>query len=502
MNLLFSLASSAAAIDVPLAWVIPFAVLLAAIALMPLINKHWWEHHYPKVAIALAVIPPIYYFLIVKTPSPWLAAMEEYVSFIILLAALYIISGGIVIRVNRKATPLANCGLLLIGAIVANIFGTTGASMLLIRPYLRMNRGHIKPYHIIFFIFVVSNAGGLLTPIGDPPLFLGYLQGVPFGWTLENLWLIWTIVVGLLLGVFLAIDTLDHRKMAREHVHEEGPQVHILGIQNFIFISMVLFAVFRPGVFEVMARLSQHGGEMQHLVDVVFSRELIMVLAVMLSLKMTPQEIYKHNVFEYGPIKEVAILFIGIFSTMAPALGWLEHNAEKLHVKSPAQFYFTTGTLSAVLDNAPTYLTFLQVRLSELAEDEVDQARQAIAEMQQSGKFVVPDRVTNGNVRADLTALLTNHPDRIQSRTLTENQLRLGFLLGVPELARFLIAISAGAVLFGACTYIGNGPNFMVKSIADSAGVRMPGFLGYVFKYSLPILIPTYLVVWLLFLRG
>ena len=253
------LASSSVSTTINIVWAIPFVLLLACIALMPFINKHFWEHHYAKVAIGLAALPAFYYLAILRQPSPWLGAMEEYISFIVLLSSLFIISGGIVIRVNRKASPLANATLLLIGAIVANIFGTTGASMLLIRPFLRMNRGHLKPYHVVFFIFIVSNCGGLLTPIGDPPLFLGYLEGIPFRWTLDHLWVLWSFVIAALLATFFVIDTIDHAGQARAAADDEGPQVHILGIQNFVFISAVLFAVFRPGFFDLIERFLHAG---------------------------------------------------------------------------------------------------------------------------------------------------------------------------------------------------------------------------------------------------
>ncbi len=203
--------------DISLAWSTPFALLLASIALMPFVAKHWWEKHYPKVAIGLALIPALYYFLILRAPGHWILAMEEYISFILLLTSLFIISGGIIIRVNRKATPLANCTMLAMGTVLANIFGTTGASMLLIRPFLHMNRGHLRPFHVIFFIFTVANCGGMLTPIGDPPLFLGYLNGIPFRWTIDHLWPIWLTANGLLLAIFFIIDTIAARNTVRTY---------------------------------------------------------------------------------------------------------------------------------------------------------------------------------------------------------------------------------------------------------------------------------------------
>lgn len=496
-----ALASSAVSPATSIVWAIPFAVLLACIALMPFINKHFWERHYPKIAIGLAVIPAFYYFAILRQASPWLGAMEEYLSFIILLASLYIVSGGIVIRVNRKASPLANATLLLIGAIIANIFGTTGASMLLIRPFLRMNRGHLKPYHIVFFIFIISNCGGMLTPIGDPPLFLGYLKGIPFRWTLDHLWVMWSFVIGALLAVFFVIDTIDHGGQPRSAARDEGPQVHILGVQNFVFISVVLFAVFRPDCFEAAKHFALSGFSLSNAVSILTSREVIMAAAAVASRWATSAKTYRLNEFSYAPIREVAVLFIGIFSTMAPALGWLEQNVSHLRVRSPGQFYFTCGALSSALDNAPTYLTFLRLELARLDPAEVDQAQASIDRMHDSGhvQLPVPGSVPS-NVEAAVGNLVTNHADAILEGSVTRDQIQVAFLLGVPALNAFVVAISAGAVLFGAGTYIGNGPNFMVKSIAEASGAKPPGFMAYILCYTLPILLPVYIAVWLLFL--
>jgi Na+/H+ antiporter NhaD/arsenite permease-like protein len=338
--------------DISLLWSIPFVCLLACIALMPFVAKHWWEHHYPKVAIALAAISAAYYWLLVRDPWPWLHEMQEYVSFILLLGALYIVSGGIVIQVGRKATPMANCILLLVGAVIANIFGTTGAAMLLIRPYLRMNRGHIKPYHIIFFIFIVANVGGAVTPIGDPPLFLGYLYGVPFWWVLEHCLWIWVFAVVALLVIFFIIDTLDHGKAERHHPGDPGPTVRITGIQNFLFVGLIIFGVFQTGIFDTIHRIHEEGWSLALAGNLIFSREILMALAAVGSRLFTAAKIYLHNEFNYGPIREVAILFIGIFSTMVPALQWLGVHANQMPLKTPGQYYFLSGSLSSVLDNA------------------------------------------------------------------------------------------------------------------------------------------------------
>jgi Na+/H+ antiporter NhaD/arsenite permease-like protein len=501
--------------DISLAWSLPFVLLLVAIALMPFIHKHWWEKNYPWVAVGLGLVVAIYYWFFAPSARHWVDEMKEYVSFIALLGSLYVISGGIAIRVNRRATASANTALLLIGALVANVFGTTGASMLLIRPYLRMNRGHLKPFHIVFFIFIVSNCGGSLTPIGDPPLFLGYLKGIPFWWTVEHLWPIWAVTVGALLAVFFVIDLWDHRRQERPHTDEAGPQVHILGIQNFIFICVVIFAVFQDGFFEALHMARGHGLTAGALAKVLFCREVLMIGAAVAAKRLTGRVVYQANDFTYGPIREVAILFLGIFSTMVPALQWLNHNASKVGVHTPGQFYFATGGLSSMLDNAPTYLTFLQTRLGELEEPkkhpgDVDKAEVdlAMSELQR----MLEVRTTEirpglpSNVRLALLEYVADHGEQFR-RNLpvtpeTREQVKLAFLTGVPMQNAFIVAISVGAVLFGAMTYIGNGPNFMVKSIAESAGARTPSFLGYLLRYALPILLPLYVLVWLLFFAG
>ena len=361
-------------------WALPFITLLTCIALMPFVHRHWWERWYPAVAVALGLIPSCYYWFISPSATRWVHGMEDYVGFIILLASLFIVSGGIVIHVNRKATPATNSAMLLLGAVFANIFGTTGASMLLIRPYLRMNRRHIRPFHIVFFIFIVSNAGGLLTPVGDPPLFLGYLKGVPFWWVLEKCRWMWLVVVGTLVAIFFIIDTIEDGKTERHTPEDPGPAVLILGIQNLLFIALIIWAVFQPSFFEL---LRAHGLGAGLAAKALTCRELLMVAAAIGSILLTGRQIYQRNEFSYAPIREVAILFVGIFATMVPALQWLNANAHRMPLKSPGQFYFTSGSLSSVLDNAPTYLTFLEVELGKLREDDV---KTAVRELNRMGK--------------------------------------------------------------------------------------------------------------------
>lgn len=490
-------------------WLLPFAVMLGMIALIPVIHPHWWEHKYPYLAVVLFLVGMCYYLFVRGDMRPWFAEMREYFSFIALLFALFVISGGIVIDVSRKATPTANVVLLLLGAINANVLGTTGAAMLLIRPYIRINRNHIKPYHIVFFIFIVANVGGGLTPVGDPPLFLGFLKGVPFWWVLNNCWAPWLVTTGILLGLFYLIDWRDHAKQQRTDwgADDTGPAVQISGIHNFLFVALVLGAVFRPSVFTGARELWTAGFSVGALMRTIFSRELLMIGAAVAAKLVTKRGIYRLNQFSYGPIFEVAILFLAIFSTMVPALEWLDANADKMPLKSPGQYFFTTGGLSSVLDNAPTYLTFLQTRLGEVPTDQFEQARDVLAAVHQRyranpqrGLFAaLPDRVQPRQVHDAVRAMAAYHPQAVRRGEIQATALKIAFLVGVPANNIFLVAISLGAVFFGAFTYIGNAPNLMVKSIADSYGVATPSFFGYVMWYSVPVLVPIYLVVWAVF---
>jgi Na+/H+ antiporter NhaD/arsenite permease-like protein len=408
--------------------VMPFVLLLAAIAIVPFINREWWDRYYPHVSIGLGFAVFAYYSLALDVRR-MLETSMDYVSFIMLIGSLFVASGGIFLHTERHATPVLNTLLLVIGAFVSNLLGTTGASMLLIRPFIRMNKQRIRAFHVVFFIFVVSNIGGALTPIGDPPLFLGYLNGVPFHWTIVNVWPIWILALALVLGVFITLDTLSYRRyLAAGHRPVRGTRFHLMGSHNFIFLLIILAAVFAPTPV----------------------RELIMLFTAIAAYRFANKEALKKNEFSFTPIKEVAILFAGIFATMVPALDWLALNADRIGVRSPGGFYWASGALSSVLDNAPTYLNFLSAAMG-------------------------------------LHGLILGNPGQ------------LGILIA--EHARFLLAISVGAVFFGANTYIGNGPNFMVKSIAEHAGVECPTFFGYMVKYSLPVLMPVFALVWFLFFR-
>ncbi len=421
----------------PLAMVIPFVVMLLAVAVMPFVNAHWWEKYLPHVSLALGAVSVAYYGLVRHDWSRIAHVGLEYMSFIALIGSLFVVAGGILIRVKGESTPAINCAYLAIGAILANLIGTTGASMLLIRPWIRSNKYRITGFHIVFFIFVVSNVAGSLTPIGDPPLFLGYLNKVPFFWTLEHLWKPWLLTTGLLIGVFYVIDSFNFRRAPKEVRAKETAQEEweLSGMRNLIFLAVILGAIFLATPV----------------------REILMVGAAAASYFWTPKRAHEANRFTFAPIREVGWLFLGIFATMIPALHILAIHAKSLGIDTPMEFYWITGTLSGVLDNAPTYLTFLTTSIS-LHLDPVD-----------------AHRLVLGNA-ADVAAYIGSFPLE-------------------------LMAISLGAVFFGACTYIGNGPNFMVKSIADHEKIRTPDFFAYIWKYSLPILIPIFALVGWIFLR-
>ncbi len=435
------------------AWlVIPFVLLLACIAVMPFINRHWWEQKYPVVSLTLGFLIALYYVMVLDNVPRLLLTFYEYVSFITLIGSLFVVAGGIHVKIRGKSAPFENVLLLGFGAIVANLLGTTGASMLLIRPYLRINKFRIKPYHVVFFIFIVSNVGGALTPIGDPPLFLGYLKGVPFFWVISRVWHIWALAIVLLLAVFFVLDTISFRKesarLQQEAMVPDEPEV--TGLHNLAYLGIILGAVF--------------------IAHPIMLRELIMWAAAFASYYSTKNHVHEKNDFNFVPIKEVGILFAGIFATMIPALDWLELNSSSLGIVSPSQYYWGTGLLSSVLDNAPTYLNFLSAAFG-LHGASVDNA----LHMQAMLGLNTPEALGLMNpLHHDAALIGSNSWVYVQ-------------------------AVSIGAVFFGACTYIGNGPNFMVKSIAEQANVECPSFFGYVVKYTVPVLLPIFALVWYLF---
>lgn len=468
----------------PLWLSLPFVALLATIALAPLFFADWWGRHYPKVAIALAAMVVGYYILALHGHERVLETAEEYISFIALIGSLFVISGGIHINVKGEATPFRNVIFLLIGAVVANLLGTTGASMLLIRPWIRMNKYRVTAHHIVFFIFIVSNIGGCLTPIGDPPLFLGYLKGIPFWWVAEHCLPMWALGVAIMLAMFYIMDTINFRrapKMVREFETSHVEHWVFQGLANVFFLAVVLVAVFIS---------HPH-----------FLREILMIAAAAGSYFTTRKHVHEANHFNFHPIKEVAILFIGIFGTMIPALDWLQLNASQLMGEGPhpGVFYWGSGVLSSVLDNAPTYLAFLSSSFGSFVNHDVIAQVQHLIQNGGADLTSYAQAAHGEQVQNTFAALQKYHASQLASQTVTTDEIEVCFLLGNLKLNAYIIAISIGAVFFGANTYIGNGPNFMVKSIADHQGVKTPTFLGYIWKFTLPFMLPMLLIVWLIF---
>ncbi|MBI5366480.1 MAG: sodium:proton antiporter [Planctomycetes bacterium] len=407
----------------------PFLLLLLAIAVLPLAAHGWWHSNRNKALVSLGLGVPVGLWMLALDGGRVLHAVEEYVSFIVLLGALYVIAGGIGLSGGTTGSPRGNTLLLALGAVGASLVGTTGASMVLIQPLLQANAWRRRRAHqVVFFILLVSNIGGALTPLGDPPLFLGFLRGVPFFWTLR-LAGPWAVACVVLLAVFWL---LDRWLLAREdaEARDEGSRraaagapLTVAGAPGFLLLAGVVLAAFLSGL-----------GHWPYGV-----REGIMVALALASLKLAPAEARAANRFTWYPIVEVAVLFAGIFLTMIPALAVLGARAGEFGLSRPWQFFWGTGLLSMFLDNAPTYLTFLTLARGLGLGDEV---------------------------------------------------------VGVPHLV--LSAISVGAVFMGANTYIGNGPNFMVRAIAEAGGVRMPSFAGYLLWTS-ALLAPLYLLLTVLF---
>ncbi len=439
----------------PLWSTIPFIGMLLSIALFPLIAPRFWHDHFEKVSVFWVLVIIIPFLIIYKD----LALHEflhiifaDYIPFIIILAALYTISGGILLKGTLLGTPGVNTGILAIGTVLASWMGTTGASMLLIRPFLRANKHRKKrTFMVVFFIFLVANVGGSLTPLGDPPLFLGFLRGVPFFWTF-NLLSQMLVVAIILLAIYFVMDTYFYKKEGIKAVTDNGAKepLRLEGSHNILFLAGIVGAVLMSGVVKwgEINILGVH----RAVQEVV--RDAVLVLMAVLSMVTTRKEVRENNEFTWFPMKEVAILFAGIFLTMVPCLKILQAGTKgELSflietVKEPFHYFWITGLLSSVLDNAPTYLTFLSTLL---------------------GKF---------------------YPGIAGQEAVT---------LLIKENAIYLKAISAAAVFFGASSYIGNAPNFMVRSIAEETGTAMPSFFGYMLKYSIPILIPVFVLITLIF---
>ena len=433
-----------------LAWGIPFAGVLLSIALLPLVTPIFWHHHFGKVTAAwsLAFLVP---FAVVFGPaiagaSFAHALLEEYIPFVILLTALFTVAGGIYIRGNLHGSPGLNTAILAIGAVLASFMGTTGASMLLIRPLIRANddRKHVA-HIVVFFIFIVSNAGGSLTPLGDPPLFLGFLKGVDFFWTVSHIFQETLFLVGVLLALFYVLDTWYYRRREEKRLVDPTPDTRAIGFDgkvNFALLGVVVFLVLLSGFWKSSVSFDI-AGTVVGLPGLV--RDVGLVGVTLLSLWLTPKQVHSDNQFGWGPMQEVAKLFAGIFLTIVPVIAMLKAGTNgpfgaivSAVTRSdgspdPAMYFWATGILSSFLDNAPTYLVFFN---------------------------------TAGG---DAATLMTT-------------------------LAPTLAAISAGAVFMGANTYIGNAPNLMVKAIAEDRGVKMPSFFGYML-WSFGILMPLFFVI-------
>ncbi len=461
---------------------LPFGILLALIAVAPLLFSNWWLKHYPKVVCGLAIITLAYYLVGLQAVGRVWHTAHEYLSFIALIGSLFIVSGGIHINVKGEATPFVNVIFLLIGAVLANVLGTTGASMLLIRPWLRMNKYRITTHHVMFFIFIVSNVGGCLTPIGDPPLLLGYLTGVPFWWVGAHCLPMWGVGVGILLLMFFAVDYRNYLrapKAVREQLtaHE---QWRFEGLSNIFFLGIILAAVF-----------VDHPR---------FLREVLMGLAAFGSYFTTRKPVHDANHFDFHPIQEVAILFIGIFATMMPALDWLQMNAGRIEHVTPSFLYWGSGLLSSVLDNAPAYLCFLKVIFGRFVDaDVVSQVNHLIQNHGMDLATITGPHAEQ--IKQTFSTLQKYNAADLASGNVDTDQIKVAYLLGNLKLSGYIAAISVGSVFFGANTYIANGPNFMVKSIVEHQQVPTPSFFGYIFKFTLPYMLPMLLVVWWLFFR-
>lgn len=446
----------------PLWSIVPFAGMLLSIAIFPLAKSEWWEKHQLHTAVfwSLAFLVPftIFYGIGEATYQFLEIIVLDYVPFIILLFGLFVVAGGIHIKGTIAGTTKNNVILLAIGTLLASWVGTTGAAMLLIRPVLRANSWRRNKTHIVvFFIFLVANIGGCLTPIGDPPLFLGYLRGVPFFWTLEHIWPILLLNTAMLLIAFALIDRHFVKKEGKEgadalKLEKEATErvpIRIEGAHNLIYLGMIIAAVVLNGAIPQSDAFIDPTTGLVYGIDIhehihlgfnYFLQIALILLAALLSMRTTRKAIRESNDFEWEPIAEVAKLFIGIFITMIPALALLRANGSTLGLDTPIELFWSTGLLSSFLDNSPTYVVFLT----------------AAGALDYSGLDAV------------ITAAGAIAP-------------------------RLLLAISAGAVFMGAITYIGNAPNFMVKSIAERSGVKMPSFFGYI-GWSGAILVPLFVI--------
>lgn len=419
---------------------LPFVLMLLSIAVFPLFWNHFWEKNKNKLIVAIILsIPVIVYLLIIGFTERLIETMLfDYVPFLILLGALFTITGGIFLSGDIEAKPKINTLFLGIGAVLASFMGTTGAAMLLIRPVIQTNKERtFKVHTILFFIGIIANCGGVLTPLGDPPLFMMYLRGAPFEWFFK-LGVEWFFTNTLLLIIYFFVDTYYYKKEPAEAIIRDETNIRpikIEGKRNLIFLVGVVLAVaFINEQYLTFININPY---------FKFIREAVIVLMAFLSLQFTPKLLRTSNNFTWQPIEEVAYLFFGIFITMVPALLYLEANAKLLGVQTTSQFYYYTGLLSSFLDNTPTAVTFHSLAMGL--------------------------GITSGTLVA-----------------------------GIPE--GLLKAISVGAVFFGSMTYIGNGPNFMVRAVAEENNIKMPDFFSYMFKFSIIVLLPIFILVQLLFI--
>lgn len=429
-----------AAVEIPLLSILPFVLMLLSIAIFPLIWNHFWEKNRNKLYVAILLSIPVLIYLLSNGFIHELehAIIFDYVPFLILLGALFTITGGILLTGDIEAKPKINTLFMGIGAVLASFMGTTGAAMLLIRPIIQTNKERtFKVHTILFFIAIVANCGGLLTPLGDPPLFMMYLRSAPFTWFF-SLFPEWLFTNVILLVIYFLVDTYYHKKEPVSAIVRDETNIRpikIEGTKNFIFLAGVVLAVaFINEQYFSFININPY---------FKFIREAVIVLMAYLSLQFTPKLLRTSNNFTWHPIQEVAYLFLGIFVTMVPALLYLEVNATHLGVTTGEQFYYYTGLLSSFLDNTPTAVTFHSLALGL--------------------------GITEGTLVA-----------------------------GIPEI--LLKEISIAAVFFGAMTYIGNGPNFMVKAVAEENNIKMPDFFSYMFKFSIIVLLPIFILVQLLFL--
>lgn len=481
--------------ELPLWSVIPFAGILLSIALFPLFAPHFWHHHFGKVTAFWALVFAVP-FLLAFQGAAMIDLLHiyliDYIPFIILLWGLFTAAGGMIVRGSLRGSPTVNLVMLLIGTVLASWIGTTGASMLMIRPVLRANawRRH-RAHVVVFFIFLVSNIGGSLTPLGDPPLFLGFIHGIDFFWTLHLL-PITGFMVAVLAALFFATDVYFYRKEGGAPADGTKEPLKLNGLHNLVFFGGIVGAVLFSGMVNLG---SFFVGPIEMAWQNMVQIALIILMGV-LSLLTTKKRLRSDNEFTWGPILEVAILFAGIFATIVPALSILKAGAQGAAaplvnaVKEPWHFFWVSGTLSSFLDNAPTYLTFFTTAIGKL--------------------------YPAGILERTAAQLLMGHPDQLAAmwQQIQGDPAMQGYLAKLAEQTgtavgqlgpealngfKYLEAISAGAVFMGANTYIGNAPNFMVKSIAEESGVAMPSFFGYMLKYSIPILVTSFIVVTLIF---